>query len=269
MADEATDVNDEQAVDAQAAEATDQQGAGTKDQQGVKDAQAASEQGVTDQVASDEHAVPYTRFTEVNEAKKKAEEEAATLRAQLQLLSQQQQVPQQSKSLYDQTVERLGLQDETYLNKDQQGQVFNAMFEVISASQTETQFMASHPDYPQVVGSYNQAGQFVPAPPLLRALEKDPTLGPQLGAIPEMQRKAFAYRLAVNDPEYQASLKTKDNPALRQAADAKTVAEAAKKQASISAAGSGQGTLDKKAVVQNMTDEQFDAHIKAIIARAG
>ncbi|MHC4344724.1 MAG: hypothetical protein ACYSUP_08575 [Planctomycetota bacterium] len=265
MADEATGVNNEHVADAQAADATDQSG--------VKDAQPAIEQGVKEnQPATDskqhEETVPYSRFEEANAAKKAAEDAAAQLQAQLTVL-QQQQVPQrqaQPATIYDQTVERLGLKDEVYLSSEQQGQIFNAMFEVIQASQGEAAFLASHPDYAQVVGTADITGKFVPAPPLARAIAKDPTLAQKLSSSPS--GKEFAYMIAVNDPEYQASLKANVTPETKAAVDAKKVADASQRQASISAAGTGQGNLDKMAAVQNMTDEQLRDHVDKIIAGA-
>jgi hypothetical protein len=264
MADEATGVNNEHVADAQAAEA--------EDQQGVKDAQPATEQGVKEsQPATDskqhEETVSYTRFEEVNAAKKAAEEAAAQLQAQLNLIQQQQVPPRaQPATLYEQTVERLGLKDESYLNNEQQGQIFNAMFEVIQASQSEAAFMAAHPDYVQVVGTADITGKFVPAPPLARAIAKDPGLALRLSQSPH--GKQFAYDIAVKDAEYQASLKANVTPETKATVDAKKVADAAQRQASISAAGTGQGNLDKMAVVQNMTDEELRDHVDKIIAGA-
>jgi hypothetical protein len=260
MADEATDVKDDQVVDDQAADAKDQQAVSQPDT-GDDDVKLANGQSVADKT------VPYTRFEEVNAAKKAAEEAAAQLQAQLNLIQQQQVPPRaQPATLYEQTVERLGLKDESYLNNEQQGQIFNAMFEVIQASQSEAAFMAAHPDYVQVVGTADITGKFVPAPPLARAIAKDPGLALRLSQSPH--GKQFAYDIAVKDAEYQASLKANVTPETKATVDAKKVADAAQRQASISAAGTGQGNLDKMAVVQNMTDEELRDHVDKIIAGA-
>lgn len=262
---EATDVNEPQAVDGAAAAATGQQAVSQPDT-GTNDLKLADGQKVADAT------VPYSRFEEANtaakaaqEAAKTAQEQSVQLQAQVNQLSQQGSVPQPTDP-YSQTVRQLGLQDEPYLNAEQQGQVFNSMFQAISVQQADNAFVESHPDYAQVVGVSDATGRFIPAAPLQRVLAKDPHLGQAINNSPQGRR--LAYNLAVSDSEYQKSLKVGATPEAIAAADAKAVVEAAARQASISAAGTGQGTLDKKTVIQNMTPEQFKAYKDKIIAKA-
>jgi hypothetical protein len=161
----------------------------------------------------------------------------------------------------------LGLQEEAYLTKEQQGQVFNAMFDAISASQADMAFMAAHPDYVEIVGTQDGYGNFVPAAPLQRVLSKNPHLRQAITTSP--QGKMLAYELARADTEYQESLKTKGlPPEVKAAADAKAIVDAAARQASISAAGTGQGSTDKAKAVQDMSEEEFQAYKDKIIATA-
>ena len=258
MADEATDVKETQVVDGSTA-------AVSQIDTGTNDVKLADGQTVADKT------VPYSRFEEVNATAKAAQEAAhnaqgqvASLQAQLQI-QQQGSVPQ-SNDPYSQTVRQLGLQDEAYLNTEQQGQVFNTMFQTISVQQADASFVESHPDYAQVVGVSDATGRFIPAAPLQRVLAKDPHLGQAINNSP--QGKRLAYSIAVNDAEYQKSIKNGTSPEAIAAADAKAVVEAAARQASISAAGTGQGTLDKAAVVANMTEEEFKVYKDKIIAKA-
>jgi hypothetical protein len=252
-------VNSAPVAKGQAADATDQPVVSQLD----------NGEGVKPQ-APPEQAVPYSRFKEVNDAKKAAEDNAATLQAQNDLLLQQAASvpqPQQPTDFYSQTVRSLGYEPTEYLSPEQQGHVFNTMFQAISVSQTDAAFMDAHPDFSQVVGTSDAAGNLITAAPLQRVLAKDPHLRQAILSSPHGKR--LAYQLAVGDPVYQESLKTKDLPPdVKAAADAKAVVEAASRQASISAAGTGQGTLDKAAVVANMTDEEFKVYKDKIIARA-
>jgi hypothetical protein len=265
MADENTDVKETQAVDESAAAATEQ--AVSQPDTGTNDVKLADGQSVADKT------VPYTRFEEANTAAKEAKEAAeaaqqtiAQLQAQNQMLAQNK-APQEPTDLYAQTITRLGLQDEAYLTREQQGQVFNTMFDAISATQADASFMASHPDYSEVVGTQDGYGNFVPAAPLQRVLTQNPHLRQAVFSSP--QGKMLAYELAKADPTYQESLKTKGlPPEVKAAADAKAIVDAAARQASISAAGTGQGSTDRAKAVQDMSEEEFQAYKDAIIAKA-
>lgn len=263
---EDTDVKETQAVDESAAGATDQPAVSQPDT-GTNDVKLKDGQSVADKT------VPYSRFEEANtaareakEAAKAAQETLAQLQAQNQILARQQ-ATQEPTDPFSRTVKRLGLQDETYLTIEQQGQVFNAMMTEISVTQADASFMSSHPDYAEVVGTSDRYGNFVPAAPLQRVLNQNPQLGQAITTSP--QGKILAYELAKADPVYQESIRTKGlPPEVKAAANAKAVVEAAAKQASISAAGTGQGNTDRAALVKKMSDAEFKAHIDSIIAKA-
>ena len=258
MAQEETDVKDEQGVDAQ--QAVSQVDTGTND---VK---LADGQSVTDKT------VPYDRFAQVNAAAKAAQQAAEDAKAEAAALRMQNESLLQNKAaeptdLYTQTLKRLGLQDEPYLTTEQQGLVMNAMMDVISVTTADQAFVASHPDFDKVVGSYDARGQFVAAAPLQRVLAKynnNPRMRQAITSGPQV-----AYEIAVNDPVYQASLKQEGmTDAERAAADAKAVVEAAKRQSSISEAGAGSGNIDRAQMIRNWTEEEFQAHLEEIKSRA-
>ena len=259
-----TDVKEAQVVDGSAAAAKGQTAVSQIDT-GATDVKLADGQAVADAT------VPYSRFEEANATAKAAQEAAQNAQGHIaQLQAQIQAQPQgsvpQPTDPYSQTVRQLGLQDEAYLTTDQQGQVFNSMFQAISVQQADASFVESHPDYAQVVGTSDATGRFIPAAPLQRVLAKDPQLGQAINNSP--QGKRLAYSIAIADSEYQESLKKGTSPEAIAAADAKAVVEAAARQASISAAGTGGGTLDKAAVVANMSNEEFKAYKDKIIAKA-
>jgi len=166
------------------------------------------------------------------------------------------QQPQKPTDLFTQTVERLGLQDEEYLNKTQQGQVFMSMMEVMSTNQANLSFRSSHPDYEQVVGTKDINGNFVPAAPLQRVIAQNPQL--RQAIMTSEQGEMLAYQLAISDPAYQESLKTQGmTDAEKAAANAKSVVDAA-----------GQGNVDRAQVIRNMTEEEFRVHKEGIMSRA-
>ena len=263
---ENTDVKGTENVEQSAAAATEQSAVSQPDT-GVNDVKLKDGQSVADKT------VPYSRFEEANTAAKEAKEAAkaaqetlAQLQAQNQILAQRQ-APQEPTDPFARTVKRLGLQDETYLTIEQQGQVFNAMMTEIAVTQADASFMSSHPDYSEVVGTSDRFGNFIPAAPLQRVLTQNPQLRQAITTSP--QGKMLAYELAKADPTYQESIRTKGlSPEVKAAANAKAVVEAAAKQASISAAGTGHGNTDLAAQRRAMSDEEFDAHIKSIIAKA-
>jgi hypothetical protein len=230
--------------------------------QDVKDAQVVAEQGEKTQPAT-ENTIPYDRFKEVNDAKKAAEQERDFLRSQMSMQPQHQPA-----TLYDQVVTELGLKDEPFHTPEMTGQIFNKMFQYISVNQEAAAFVSSHPDYSEVVGTLDPStGQFKPAAALQRVISKNPSLAKAVFSSPYSRQ--LAYQLASSDPEYIASQKKSGiTETDRAAADAKAAIEAAQRQASISAAATGGGNLDKAAVVSNMSKEEFAEYKAKIIAKA-
>ena len=134
------------------------------------------------------------------------------------------------------------------------------------ASQNQQQnFMAAHADFAQVVGTTNAQGQFIAAPPLLRAIQADPQLEAALHAAGQ-GASLLAYKIAVNDAAYQKQLAAATPQGQAQVAE--TVIKNAQAMTSISAVGNN-GVIDKGAQIAAMSDEQFAVHKNAVIAQGG
>lgn len=178
MAKEEKDVNTEQNVAAQ----------------GVS--QPATGDGVTQVTTekTDEKAVPYDRFKEVNDAKNAAEEllqkQAQEHQAQMAILQANQQPAQQVQtqplSDYDQAKTDLGLAGEEYMDESQRSKVYSRMTEIMNARSQQTnaalsnqQFENSHPDFGNVVGLRNSlTGTIQPTAEILKILTEKPHLTP-------------------------------------------------------------------------------------------
>lgn len=112
--------------------------------------------------------VPYDRFKEVNDQKKLAEEQAAYAQRQLELYqAQSQQQAQQTQkpvagSTYEQAMMDLGLTaDDLYDGQNivkinnRKAKLDAALNQQQTAIMANQQFLATHPDVSQVVGSVN------------------------------------------------------------------------------------------------------------------
>ncbi|MBE3141163.1 MAG: hypothetical protein IMZ53_11370 [Thermoplasmata archaeon] len=221
-----------------------------------------------------EQAIPYTRFQEVNEAKKTLEQQNQILMQQLRI--QQEQPNQQEiqvekeKPLFIRVCEELGYKDETYLTQEQNANVLDRVQQIQSQQmqqQTMVQgYVSSKNDYANVVGKTDpMTGVFQIAEPLKRQTEKNPLLAQALVYLVKTKSPytgIIAYEIASKDTEYQKSLqKTTETVAAQQVAQALSTA-----QRSISAV-SGTGTLDKVAQIRGMTDAQFAEHLEEIKRR--
>lgn len=165
--------------------------------QGVEKAQSATEQGVEDQVAAgvekpaeeqvqDEQKIPLSRFNEVNERMKVAEEQAQQARDQLALTqaNQGQVEQQQPVSNYEQALRDCGLFGEDFLNQEQQIQLNTRMEQLgmmrVQQQQqaiADQQFAQRHSDFGKVVGQLNQVtGQFMATAELQKLLMEKPFL---------------------------------------------------------------------------------------------
>lgn len=224
----------------------------------------------------DKGPVPYDRFSAVNTEKNTLADENAQLREHIALLGNQQPVqqaqqvqqPQQPESLTLQVMKQMGI-DQEYATPVEMAQVIDKVSEIRSSMVTQQNqqqnFMSAHADYSQVVGVTNQQGQFVAAPPLLRAFQADPNLQAALLAAGQ-GANLLAYKIAVNDPAYQQQLVAATPQG--QAVAAETVVNNAQKLTSISALGNN-GVIDKGAQLAAMSDEQFQEHKKSIIGQGG
>lgn len=147
--------------------------------QDLNNADAVSQQDLQTQVVTEtkddvladgakkaDKTVKYTEFEKANEAKKVAEEQAAYAQRQLELYqqSQAQQPAQQTQvsSTYELAMRDLGLTAEDLYDGNNMIKIQNrkseldlALQQQQAASATNQQFMVSHPDFNQVVGSVN------------------------------------------------------------------------------------------------------------------
>lgn len=199
-----------------------------------------------------------------------AEQQVTDMQQQMSILTANKapdQQPQQPTDLVSQIIQRLGYQDEPYLSTEQQAQVMNAVLQAGQVTAASNQFLAQHPDFAEVVGQNNAAGQFVNAPPLQRAINKDKTLaqalvngGPQAGIL--------AYHIASKDPEYVASkAESGKSEETKQAEEAAALLAQQQGTQSISTVA-GQGTLDKAAAIRAMSDDEFLVYKENLMAKA-
>ena len=215
--------------------------------------------------------VPYDRFKEVNDQKKAAEEQAAYAQRQLELMQQQtmqtQQVQQTQYSApmttMEQAMQELGLEaDDLYGEnilkvqkrtteidsaKNQQGQLLYA----------NQQFMMSHPDTQQVVGSVHPTtGQLMTASPELYAiLAKNPYLAGACGTL------QGAYEIVMTERQLT---EVDGNNAAQDAFQAKKNVDVTTQPMGGSAAGGGGGgTTQGQGLMSRDQVAQIDADIKA------
>ncbi len=176
MSDENNDVNTTQVV-------TETQDANTEQVVIAQDVNTdVVDQQSTEQAGENQdQSVPYERFKEVNDAKKVAEEQAAYAQRQLDLINmnaQQQQVQTAPKTVSEQALANLGItEDDLYEPKNiikyQEAvtQINNAQAQQSNAVMQTQEFMMTHPDIANVVGSVNPVtGQIMQASPELLAL---------------------------------------------------------------------------------------------------
>jgi hypothetical protein len=193
-----------------------------------------------------------------------AEEQLAATQQQMQILAANQtpgQAPQKPTNLVSQIIEKLGYQD-----VEEQANVMNAVLQASQASAASNQFLSQHPDFAEVVGQNNAAGQFVYAPPLQRLLNSNPQLAQALLNSP--QAGILAYALASKDPEYVASkAESAKTDEQKQAEEAAAILAKQQGTQSISTVA-GQGSLDKAAMIRAMTDEEFRVYKENLMAKA-
>lgn len=148
---------------------------------------STNQQATEEAVAGQEKTVPYDRFKEVNDQKKAAEEQVAYAQRQIDLMQQNQQAQQTQqvqKSSSQQALDSLGITaDDLYgdnIVKYQEAvnQIENSNRQQGQVVMESQNFLMSHPDANQVVGSVNLAtGQIMnPSAELLGILAKKPHL---------------------------------------------------------------------------------------------
>lgn len=199
--------------------------------QGVE-AQVASEQGAEGQVASGNESpvdgqqaqdgpVPYSRFKEVNDAKKVAEEAQKEAEAQTQLVRDQMalqsanqvqtqvQTQTRAKSTYEQAIADCGITEVEYMTEPDRIRIMARKDELDSVKvqqqanvMTNQTFINDHSDYGEVVGRYNQTGVFVPSAELTKILQEKPYLTAAAYAS-----SRGAYNVVVKERELQEIIK--------------------------------------------------------------
>jgi len=216
-----------------------------------------------------EQAIPYDRFKEVNEKAKALEQQNQILIQQMRIQQGQQLAtpPVAQKPLFTQVCEKLGY-TEDYLTQAQIAHANQVMMEQVQQqTQQQTviqQYVSSKPDFANVVGKTDPiTGVFQIAEPLRRQCEKNPMLAQAILNSP--YQGMLAYEIASKDPDYVAYLQ---NTTQTTAAQQVATALAGSRQMSISAVP-GQGTLDKMAVIKNMTPAEFDAYKQKVLSSPG
>ncbi len=195
------------------------------------------------------------------EKRQTAEAEAQTAKEQMAILSAapKPDVQASQKSLYVQLAERRGI-DPQYPTPEENGLIMEDMLQLNNVQNQQQTFIASHPDYSEVVGTSLPNGGFNIAAPLKRVIASNPALASKIASLDP----AIAYQLAVTDPTYQKELAENAKPAdIKAAEKAEAAIKAAAQKASVSNAGGG-GSLDKAAEIAGMSDEDFDKHVEAI-----
>jgi hypothetical protein len=168
----------------------------------------------------------------------------------------------------------MGLQDEPYLEPQQQAQVWQRCSQIereqlkqeFLGYQQRQQFMTSHPDYSQVVGQPNPVtGQFQPAQPLMKALQANPMLGQALQNSP--MAHVLAYEIASKYKETPQQTQQRQQQQTQQ--QAQQAANAFQQAAtSISGVEGTAGNVSKQAMVQGMSDAEFKQYIEDIKSQA-
>jgi len=192
--------------------------------------------------------------------RQEAEADATALKAQLAVINANYAQPQNAakqKSLYVSIAEHLRI-DPEYPTPEENGRIMETMLQMSNAQAQQQSFIASHPDYSQVVGTSMPNGGFQMAPPLQRVINNNPALASKIAGLDP----AVAYQLAVTDPQYQKEVADKAKPENIKASEkAEEAIKTAAAKASISVA-SGGGSTSKTAEIAGWTDEQVHANVE-------
>ena len=242
--------------------------------QGLNNADAATQQDLTDQAVADQKqdvladgtdtnkTVPYAKLKEASDARKEAEEKAAYAQRQLELLQAQQAGQQvspvnvQPKTSMEQAMLEYGVTaDELYgdvmikvmARKDQIDNAVRQQQNTIFANQ---QFMATHSDVSQVVGSVNPATGAIMtnSPELAAILAKKPYL---VGACTSVQA---TYEIVVQERKFAEF--EKKQAAITEHQTRQGVENSTQPMGGSAAGGGGAGDIQDEKL---MTREQVDA----------
>ncbi len=199
-----------------------------------------------------EETVPKARFEEIMAQKNAAEERVTTL-TQQQLIIQANQTKPAEKKPFD-IYAHVGLDPEDpddIPNQKQLKQIQDYKSKQIMGQIAEVQFLSTHPDYNEIVGTDEgiRVGSF--APPLAKAIKENPALLNLIVSSPN--RREAAYQIAKLHVE--KTTKTVDTT------DAKNTIEEAVKNAqkvkSSSNVAGGSGVLSEEGRIANMAEDAF------------
>jgi hypothetical protein len=210
MADENKDLNNTQPV----TESTDLNSADVVNQQDLE-AQPVQEQ-VQDVLADGTDAnkdVPYSKLKEATDARKVAEEQAAHAQRTLELYqaqtTQAQQTYVQPKNVYNQALENCGLTTDDLYGENivtfqiEKDRIVDSQRQQQQTTMAQQQFVISHPDANQVIGSVNpMTNQFIASPELLALLAKKPHLTAACNTV------EIAYELVMQERQLNELQKT-------------------------------------------------------------
>lgn len=198
-----------------------------------------------------EETVPKARFEEVMAERNAAEERVGFLTQQQQIINANQQKPAEQKP-FD-IYAHVGLDPDDPLdipNQSQLKKIDEYNRSRIDSRLAQVQFLSTHPDFNEIVGTDEgiRAGRF--APPLAKAIKENPALLQTIISSPNMHDTAYQIaKLKIDNPDKK--VETGD---AKDAID-EAVENAQKVKSSSNVAGGG--VLSEAGRYESMDDEPF------------
>jgi hypothetical protein len=189
---------------------------GTEQKTGDADQLKAAVETTEDAAKKEEEGMKQAYLAE-KEKRQQLEAQVGLLQDQMTLISanqpQQTQTAKAPSSAYEQAVAELGLQGQQWLDETQRAQIEARREQIITEQNSRrynqmsaNQFIASHADYAEAVGTTNPAtGQFVPSRELMEILRDEPYLRSSLTSPENAYQIVMRHRQRVKrDKEYAA-----------------------------------------------------------------
>ncbi len=238
---------------------------GVKEQTDAAGQSQESEQG--GQQTQTEQAVPYKRFSEVNEAKNRAEAEANVLREQMKIMAANP--PQNTNGAPagqgyapPDYLEGLEIEDDETLSgaelKKALKMVASRIDQRFAVAAASYQFQLSNPDYPQVVGRDG-----IMAPALTKYLQKNPLALSQIKAHPQPWSYLYTLGKAAIEAEKAEKKPPTKTEAGREPDEEKEEKPPPSRPASPAILG-GRAAFSKASRFTQMSKEEFEKHIAKI-----
>lgn len=142
---------------------------------------------------------------QARDEKRKRQELEARLQNMEQMLAIKTANPPQTPqatTLYEQVANEMGYGDEPYHTAQQQGQILQEVTRRMNAAQQANTFIASHPDYFDVVGR-NVNGTFIPSDEIVKIVNDAKAIGNDGPYMQAMSGPAGAYNLVMQHRELQ------------------------------------------------------------------